>query len=205
MLTKTGFPAARAVTLEEAKAHLRVDHALEDTLIGAYLGAAIEGCAAFAGRAFDQQTYRLTLDTWPPYPNSWSLWAPYICIPIAPIVSVASLNYYDEDGDVQQLGYDDWYLHRTPEGGVILWTEGVSLPTLRGQAGDVFVDLEAGYDPPDASGVDPEFALPDAARAAILLTTGHLYANRETVIVGKTATDLPQGARALLSQIRIYR
>ena len=37
---------------------------------------------------------------------------------------------------------------------------------------------------------------------AVLLTLGHLFANREDVVVGLTATDLPLGARALLRPYR---
>lgn len=43
----------------------------------------------------------------------------------------------------------------------------------------------------------------DAIRAAILLTLGHLYANREDVIVGLSAAEMPRGARDLLRPHRI--
>ncbi|MDR6394634.1 head-tail connector protein [Herbaspirillum seropedicae] len=37
-----------------------------------------------------------------------------------------------------------------------------------------------------------------AIKAAILLTCGHLYNNREDVVIGVTAVALPNGAQALL-------
>lgn len=43
----------------------------------------------------------------------------------------------------------------------------------------------------------------DAIRAAILLTAGHLYANREDVVVGVSAAQLPSGAKSLLYPKRI--
>ncbi len=43
----------------------------------------------------------------------------------------------------------------------------------------------------------------DAIRAAILLTVGHLYANREDVIVGVAAEEIPIGARHLLRPHRL--
>lgn len=43
----------------------------------------------------------------------------------------------------------------------------------------------------------------DAIRAAILLTLGHLYANREDVLVGVSASEMPRGARDLLRPHRI--
>ena len=39
-------------------------------------------------------------------------------------------------------------------------------------------------------------------QAAILLTLGHLYANRSDVVVGAQAVELPQGAKALLRPYR---
>lgn len=40
-------------------------------------------------------------------------------------------------------------------------------------------------------------------RAAILLILGHLHANREDVVVGTIATELPQGSRSLLAPYRV--
>jgi hypothetical protein len=42
----------------------------------------------------------------------------------------------------------------------------------------------------------------DAIRAAILLTLGHLYANREDSIVGVSAIELPMGSQWLLAPYR---
>ena len=43
----------------------------------------------------------------------------------------------------------------------------------------------------------------DAINAAILLIVGHLYANREDVIVGVAAYQLPGGAKSILNPYRI--
>lgn len=56
-------PAAAIVSLPEVKAHLRVDHAHEDTLIQAYLDAAtswIDGFDGVLGRCVLEQTWRAT-------------------------------------------------------------------------------------------------------------------------------------------------
>jgi len=56
-----------------------------------------------------------------------------------------------------------------------------------------------------AAGTAGEFPMlaNDSIRAAILLTLGHLYANREDVIVGVSASEMPRGARDLLRPHRI--
>lgn len=42
----------------------------------------------------------------------------------------------------------------------------------------------------------------DMVRAGILLILGDLYTNREEVVMGSTATQLPTGARACLRPLR---
>ena len=48
-----------------------------------------------------------------------------------------------------------------------------------------------------SAGADPMVAN-DAVRAAVLLTLGHLYRNREEVITGAIVSEMKEGARALL-------
>ena len=43
----------------------------------------------------------------------------------------------------------------------------------------------------------------DLIRAACLLIVGHLYANRENVVVGTSATQLPMGAHELVTPYRV--
>jgi len=42
----------------------------------------------------------------------------------------------------------------------------------------------------------------DLVRAAVLLILGHLYANREDVITGAPASEIPMGSRQLLAPYR---
>ena len=52
------------------------------------------------------------------------------------------------------------------------------------------------------AGKEPMVVTP-AIEAAILLTLGHLYANREQIVIGATVAELPFGPRALLRPHRI--
>lgn len=52
------------------------------------------------------------------------------------------------------------------------------------------------------AGVEP-MVVDSAVKAAILLTFGHLYANREDVVIGTSAIALPNGAQALLRPKRL--
>lgn len=63
----------------------------------------------------------------------------------------------------------------------------------------VFQD-QAALDKAVADGVAGEdpMIVDAAIKAAVLLTFGHLYANREDVVIGTSAVELPNGAKALL-------
>lgn len=52
------------------------------------------------------------------------------------------------------------------------------------------------------AGCDP-IVVNDAIRAAVLLTLGHLYANRENVLVGSAVSEMKEGTRSLLWPYRV--
>lgn len=52
------------------------------------------------------------------------------------------------------------------------------------------------------AGVNP-LVVNYAIKAAILLTLGHLHANREDVVAGQSVAQIPMGARSLLRPHRI--
>lgn len=44
----------------------------------------------------------------------------------------------------------------------------------------------------------------DQIKAAVLLTVGHLFANREDVVIGASVSALPHGADCLLQPYKVY-
>lgn len=62
-------------------------------------------------------------------------------------------------------------------------------------------ELQAAVDA-DAAGDEPIIANAEI-QAAVLLTVGHLYANRENSVVGLSAVELPHGAREFLQPYRV--
>ena len=61
----------------------------------------------------------------------------------------------------------------------------------------IYIDEEA--IPVNSTGIAITFAI----KAAVLLTLGHLYANRENVVIGTISSRLPFGALSLLEPYRI--
>ena len=67
-LMRTVTAAVEPVTLAEVKAHLRLDHASEDELLGGLIRAAREEVERATGLALIDQDWRLVIDEWPAWP-----------------------------------------------------------------------------------------------------------------------------------------
>src|SRR5690242_688681 len=150
-LSRLDMPADPAVTLEEAKAHLRVDQDIEDDLIQMYLTAAIDDIGRETSRALEVAPYRFVTASWyncRPYGSPRGGYHyPAIVLPIAPVRSVQAVKYFDENGDEQTMAEADWYENHNSTQGVVLFANGVSLPALYGRDADVQVEFTAGHDP----------------------------------------------------------
>jgi uncharacterized phiE125 gp8 family phage protein len=176
-------PPNPEIDLELVKQHLRVEHGDDDELIQAYLDAAvahIDGPFGKLNRAIWEQTLELRQNTFS---------AP-IRLPYGPVSAVASIKYVDADGVEQTVSADDYLL--TSDGYVVL-AHGSSWPRLRGDAEGVRVRYTAGFE-----------TVPSSILSAVMLTVGHWYANRETVVVGEGAAEVPMAVEALLAPYRLW-
>jgi len=79
---------------------LRVDHTLDDVLIGQLINAAIDEVQGYGARALVTQTLSLALPGWP-RDNVIRLWWP-------PVQSVISVAYYDENNVLQTMPAGDY-------------------------------------------------------------------------------------------------
>jgi uncharacterized phiE125 gp8 family phage protein len=178
-------PAIEPVTLSEVKAHLRVDHTDEDTLIGALIPAARQLAEQYSRRAFITRTLDAVLDCWPGDDE--------ISLPYPPLIGITSITYTDTDGNPGTMASGDYYVDAVSQPGRVILADGAAWPdaTLRTRAG-ITVRYTAGY----GAAAD----VPQIYKAAILLLIGHLFENREAVTVGAglTATPLPLAVEALL-------
>lgn len=177
-------PSVEPVTLTEAKAHLRVDHTADDTLISAYIAAARTDCEEWTARAFVTQTWELVLDEFP---------VDEIMLPRPPLQSVTSIKYDDGNGIEQTLAVDQYTVDNVSQPGWVV-------PVLSGWPSSTFEGINsvriryvAGYLNAD-SPADLTANIPQSIKSAILLQVGRLYENREDVVVGTNAMALPIGA-----------
>lgn len=191
-LVRIAGPTIEPISLEEAKAHLRVDHVQEDGLIGSLIIAAREYVEQFTRRALIEQQWRLTLDAFPTRRGA-------IVLAMPPLVSVDAVKYLDLEGAEGTLVENtDYLVDDDSQPGRILPAWEVAWPETRGVPNAVTVEFTAGY------GQTAE-AVPQGIKQAMLLMLGHWYLNREAVVTGTIATEIPISAEALCWQYRDYR
>jgi uncharacterized phiE125 gp8 family phage protein len=200
-------PAKSPVSLAEAKAHLRVDVPDEDLNIQLYIDAAVaycDGLTGFLGRALVDQTWELVLDGFPGSCGTWggTTWGSWgsnaIKIPLPPLISIVQVEYDDPGGLPTILDPAQYTMDNVNEPGWIV-PDGTWPNTFNG-INSVRVRFRAGYVNMANS---PSDQIPADIKSAILLTIGSQYANRETVVVGQAAFQIPWGAEALLRRKRI--
>ena len=187
------------ISLDEARAHLKVEHNDEDLMINAWINAATGNAEHITGTRIAQK--QIT-KKFPAFSSEMQLeW---------PLISVDQIKYIDTNG-VEQTLYDTINTPNITSSVfqvVKKWQAGLSLgkpylttaydqswPDSRIQPEAVTVVYTAGY----ASN-----SIPDDIRSALLLLIGHLYKNRETTVTGTIISDLPFGYVELLQSHKIY-
>lgn len=185
-LVRTVAPADPPVTLVEGKAHLRVDHSTDDTLITGLLTAATEYAEGYTGLAFVTQTWEQREDA-----NA--------CLPLllkrAPLIAITGVQYVDADGTTQTLSSA---LYRT------VGVQPASLyPAYSGSWPSVLYDVDA-LRITFTAGFGDADDVPQALKQAVLMLAAHWYERREPVSVGAAVQDIPFTVKALLDQSRVF-
>jgi uncharacterized phiE125 gp8 family phage protein len=187
-LIVTTAAAAQPVSLDEAKAHLRVDSDDEDDLITSLIEAATDLAEQYCRRAFMPASFRLGLDRFPAYD---------IRLPRNPVISVDSITYLDEGGTERTLSASEYLTDLASEPARITPTYGNTWPTTRGTIGAVKVNFTAGY-----SGASPDRdSVPEGVKAAIKLLVADFYQHRSAQ--SAEALEKNPAVVALLSRFRL--
>lgn len=174
-------PTEEPVSLVEAKAHLREDSSDHDAEIGMLIAAARTHVEDITGRYWALQTLETTFDAFP-------LCA--INLP-GPVISIDSLVYLDSNRDEQTI---DSATYTVDAKGRVSLAAGASWPSTAWDLNAVRVQFTVGYEDPAE--------VPAPIKAAILLLVGHWYANKEAVVIGKTAVEAPMSVKALIAPYR---
>jgi uncharacterized phiE125 gp8 family phage protein len=156
---QTVAPVGTIVSVEEAKANLRIDHDAEDGVIYdliAAVDAYLDGWSGVLGRCVRPQTwiYRTATleDTRLPFPD----------------VQSAVVRYLDAAGVEQTLPAQNYRLHNDDQGGLLELVDGVAQPSVLDRIDAVRIEAVYGM-----------AVVPPALKRAALLMVGFLYQNRE--------------------------
>lgn len=178
-------PAIEPLSLDEARAFLRVEHNDDDEVIAALVAGSRMHVEAQTRRALITQSWRLSADAWPQDGR----------LPVVPgpLQRLTAARVYDFEGlphdvDVQAFVPDKAasLLAFTP------W----AVPAPGRIAAGIELDVTVGY---GDSAVD----VPEALRQAIRLLVGHWYDNRGLIAVGQQVAELPASVGPLIAPYRM--
>ena len=159
--------ASASVSTANAKAHLKVEHSNDDTLIDGYVKAAEGEVESYTNRTMISTVYDYYLSAFPK--NG-------IVLPFSPVSAVTSIKYYDSSNVEQTLASSNYYYNIYEEPCVIRYVD--SAPsTYEDRSNAVVVRFTAGY----AAAAN----IPAPLVQAIKLLMADLYENR---------TDVPREA-----------
>ena len=180
-----------AVSLADAKLHLRVDHDDEDDYIEGLVEAAtaeIDSPRGWLGRSLITRTLRLTLDSWPPHT---------VRLPGVPVTSINSVEYRDRDGNLKTVDPADYEADLTAEPALLWPSRDGSLcrgswpDDMAATGPDLFrVEYDAGYG-------DADTDVPRLIRQWLLTRVGDMYRDREGTVLGTIQAQLTHVERAL--------
>lgn len=182
-------PAEEPVTVAEAKAHLRVTHALDDDAIEENIAAARRYLESQWGIAIIEQTWRAVVDEWP---DDGVALRPH------PVTALSAVKVWDGSAMADVADLTAYQLIEGRPARAIL--ESGSVSPARTRQG-IAVHFTAGW--ADAA------AVPQNVKRAILLLVGHWYRNREASVSAKTgfgvSADLTRGVEDLMAPYRSPR
>ena len=173
-------------TTAQAKAHLKVDVSDDDTIIDNLVLAATQSCEIFTNQYFIDTVVAQYSDTWS---DIYQLYK-------SPVDSITHIKYYDSDDSLQTLSSSNYILGHYSKPARIGVAVGGTLPNLSDRINAVEVKYTVGYGTASSD-------VPEGIRQAVLLTIGNWYQNRESVITGRTATELPLSSQYLLEQYKV--
>lgn len=208
-------PAHEPLTLDETKAHLRVDHSDDDAVISRLIPAARAKFERDTNRRLVTQQWRMSLDH-------------YVLGPLAtdygPVQSIDQLRFTDLDNAVTVVDPSQYLVDvSAPIARVtppvfqpwpwIYWMQ-IYRPFGRLLPNAIMLDFTVGYGAIDqgsgaltpADGIDTTQW--ELIKGAILMIVGHWFSNRETVLGGEgrfMAIELPMASQDIIESFRIDR
>lgn len=174
-------PSPEPVSLDQAKAQLRVDGSEEDALISQLIAAARSHLENACGVRFARRSgVVLKCDAF----------ADFERLPEAPVASVASITYTDTAGATQTLSSSVYELRADGVEAAVVLKSGQSWPATE-PGSRITVTAAIGYETPPAE-----------VQLAMAMLVAHFYDNRSAVSLGETAAEFPFAVNAMICNHR---
>lgn len=181
-LSVTTPSTVEPLELSEAKLHLRVSHAKEDSLINRLISGSREAFERLTGRQLITATYDGFLDRFPQFDHQ------AINILKPPLLAVNAVTYFDSSGASQTWPAPEYiaqvFVGPFARKGMLSPNPDDQYPLARRMPNAVTIDFDAGYGPAAAD-------VPDDIKDALLGWIAFHYVNREPVVTGTIATKIP--------------
>ena len=179
-------PTSTVISLSEAKAFLRIDSDYDDdnTYITSLINVATSVVEEFTRRRLITQTYNIFYDEFPPY----------IDLQVGDVASVTHIKYYDTDNTLQTLAASNYDGDTKVRPGRIYQAETADFPNTYERPNAVEVEFIVGGAAAD---------IPAPIIQGIYIIVGRYYENRQDVVTGTIASELPLMVDHLLTPYRL--
>lgn len=186
-LERLAGPAEEPLSLEEARAHLRLETTDDDALLGVLVAAARGAVEDHLGRTLVTQSWRLWRDAWP--------LGPEIPLPRPPLQAVIAVAVLGPDGQETPVPPAAYLVDRHADPGRLIMRSRIPPAPLR-EVNALRIDFAAGY--------GEAAAVPLPIRHAVRLLVAHWYERREPP-EAPVAEGLPGPVTTLLAPYRRTR
>lgn len=209
-------PAAEPVLLADVKLHARIDTTADDTLVTNLMTGARQWAEHYTGRAIINQTWQMALDIWPAADQEW--WdgiregpisgferTTYISLPRPPLVSVTSVQYFDNTDTPTLWPSSNYFVDTVRQPGRLALRLGATWPVPSRLSNGIVITYVAGY---GSDGTN----VPEPMKTAIRQLVTHWYEHRGEATIGSSgrgmasafnAVNVPMVIQALLDPYRI--
>jgi uncharacterized phiE125 gp8 family phage protein len=159
---RTSDAATEPITLTELKAHLRVDHTDEDTLITSLITAARNIAEDYCERSFITQTWKLYMNDWP---------TEGIRLPRGKVISVTTVKYSATTALDTTVSSSDYHTSLETDEAEIRSIDGWDATET-----DIPNSIEITY----VAGYGAASTVPQAIKSAVLMIASDLYEYRKS-------------------------
>tara|TARA_R100000773_G_scaffold34737_2_gene29734 strand:- start:346 stop:957 length:612 start_codon:yes stop_codon:yes gene_type:complete len=170
------------LTLDQAKEHLRITHNTDDTYITSLIQAAQYTAEYYANKDFTACEWEFIADTWSQTQQlPYGVWR-----------TITHIKYYDDDGVLITWNSSNYLFDSKGNPQRITLVDGKDYPSLRNGVSNIIVTINS-----QTMRGEVEIAI-----QAIKIMIADMYENRQSVIVGRIASQIPKTSEYLLQTLR---